>query len=300
MQVPRYRHALFVALLALVGSMLTMGPAFAASDCPADQTEFKINNRPANGTYGDGTLSVTISNSQEDSFSWSSNITVSSVMVKGGPGLRSNPGGRSGTASSPDNPNSGKRYGVSHVSFCYSVDDEEEETEEEDCVEKNGGKECDEDDCPENGNGKGSMNDDECDEDDEEECPDGSSMGSKGQCEEDDLTDCPADGGNGSMNDEDCEETLPDVDEKPANPDDGEGPDVIGGRVDSGPKPAPPGTRVRGLRFSDRGGDARPQVQNQQQPGALPFTGGAVLPYLLLGLGLVGSGALLWRRRHAR
>src|SRR5687768_520098 len=120
MQVSRYRYAVLIMLLGLAASLTAAVPAFAASDCPSEQTQFKIDSRPGNGTYGDGTLSVTISNADEDSFSWSSNITVTAVMVKAGTSLKSNPGGRSGTASSAENPNNGKSYGISHVSFCYS------------------------------------------------------------------------------------------------------------------------------------------------------------------------------------
>ena len=324
MQVPRYRHAVFIALLALVGAMLSAAPAMAAGDCPSGQTQYKIDSSPSNGTYGDGTLSVTISNVDEDSFSWSSNITVTSVMVKGGPVLKSNPGGRSGSATSPDNPNNGKRYGISHVSFCYSVDDEggkQQEIDEDDCEERNGGKKCDEEpDCPEKGNGKGNGNMKDCDEEEEEECPDGTVMGSNGKCQEVDKEECPDGtrmGSNGKceeLKDEDCpngrrmgstgpecDETLGDVDKKPARPGVIKPPARRGGRVGSA---AQPRTEVRGLQFSDRGdnsvsADARPQVQGQQEPGgALPLTGGAILTYILMGLGLVSAGALMWRRRQ--
>src|SRR5687768_13756314 len=161
MQGFRYRYAVLIMLLGLVAGLTAAVPAFAASDCPSGQTQFKIDSPPSNGTYGDGTLSVTISNADEDSFSWSSNITVDSVMVKAGTSLKKNPGGRSGTASSATNPSNGQPYEISHVSFCYSTDDsdEEEEEEEEECPEKNG-----------NGNGNGNGNMDDCDEE-EEDCP---------------------------------------------------------------------------------------------------------------------------------
>src|SRR5687768_7374287 len=110
----RLRTFAVVAILAV--PLIATGwlaPASASSDCPSGSTQFKIDQRPSNGTYSDGTLEVTISNSDEDSFSWSSNIEVDSVVVKGGPVTKTNPGGTSGSATSPDNPNNDGRYGVS-------------------------------------------------------------------------------------------------------------------------------------------------------------------------------------------
>ena len=306
MHVPRYRHALFIALMALVGSLLTMAPSFAASDCPSGQTQYKIDNRPSNGTYGDGTLSVTISNADADSFSWSANIEVESVMVKAGTSLKANPGGTSGTASSAQNPSSGKPYGISHVSFCYS------ETSAGSTGGGGGGGSNDADDCVEKGNGNGKGHD--CDDD--EECEGGRRMGSTDPACEDDSEDDECEGGRrmGSTDpacDDDtddecegerrmgstgpaCEETLADAEENPAG---GTGP----GRIDSGAQPA---TDVRGLRIADNpadsvGADARAQVRGQQEEGGvLPFTGGALLAYVLMGLALIGSGSLLWSRRR--
>jgi len=77
----------------------------------------------ANGTYTDGTLSVTISNFDGKTLDWSSNIGVSSVFVKGGPtgNLYSyDPAETSDTGLHPPvNPDNGQYYGFSHVSFCY-------------------------------------------------------------------------------------------------------------------------------------------------------------------------------------
>ena len=48
---------------------------------------FKIDNidGPFNGVYSDGVLTVTITNSTNTTFSWSSSIGVDAVIVKGGP-----------------------------------------------------------------------------------------------------------------------------------------------------------------------------------------------------------------------
>jgi hypothetical protein len=88
--------------------------------CPSGTTTYKIDSNPANGTYTSGPLTVTISGNTGTSFSWSSNIPVQSVIVKGGPASRINLGGTSGIAASALNPNSGKLYEISHVSFCYT------------------------------------------------------------------------------------------------------------------------------------------------------------------------------------
>ena len=90
--------------------------------CPAGTIEFKIDRNPGDGTFSDGTLTVTISGNDGDSFNWSSNIPVDSVLVKGGPVTQVNAGGTSGTATSAFNPSSGESYGISHVSFCYTTD----------------------------------------------------------------------------------------------------------------------------------------------------------------------------------
>ena len=77
----------------------------------------------ANGTFTDGTLSVTISNFDGHTLDWSSNIGVSSVFVKGGPNgnlYTYDPPVTSDTGLHPQvNPNNGQYYGFSHVSFCY-------------------------------------------------------------------------------------------------------------------------------------------------------------------------------------
>jgi LPXTG-motif cell wall-anchored protein len=84
------------------------------------------------GTFTDGTLTVNIINVEETDdgwvFDWTSNIGVDAVFVKGG-----NVGGNlyvydpeaTGDTGlhAPANP-SGKWAGLSHISFCYDVEDE--------------------------------------------------------------------------------------------------------------------------------------------------------------------------------
>ena len=326
----RHRSALAGMVLALTAALLAAVPAQAAGDCPSGQTQFKIDKPPSNGTYGDGTLSVTISNADSDSFSWSTNIEVESVMVKAGTSLKENPGGTSGSASSATNPSNGKPYGISHVSFCYdtasssgsggsgdSADGKNDDVKSDDAKD---------DDCPDKdkSNGKGNMpagceevesegtsRDDDCPEKDNgqgggkgnmpEGCEDGDDVRGDRDDDESLIDECPDgdDGatGNGGM-DEDCgeeDETLGDVTTQPANPNDGGNPAGGGGNA--------PETDVLGIRTTNQGrvgaSTTAAQVQGQQGPGAetLPRTGLALVPYLLAGFGLIAMGAVMRRRR---
>ncbi|MGH9236087.1 MAG: LPXTG cell wall anchor domain-containing protein [Acidimicrobiales bacterium] len=83
------------------------------------------------GTFTDGTLTVTIDVTDTDGgpvFSWTSNVGVDAVFVKGGPGgllyIYDPPAESTGDTGlhAPVNPSNGKFYGLSHVSFCYDVD----------------------------------------------------------------------------------------------------------------------------------------------------------------------------------
>jgi LPXTG-motif cell wall-anchored protein len=82
------------------------------------------------GTFSDGTLTVTITVRDTDDgpvFDWTSNIGVDAVIVKGGPNanfyLYDPPAESTGDTGlhAPVNP-SGKFAGLSHVSFCYDVE----------------------------------------------------------------------------------------------------------------------------------------------------------------------------------
>jgi LPXTG-motif cell wall-anchored protein len=83
------------------------------------------------GTFTDDTLTVTIDVTDTNDgpvFSWTSNIGVDAVFVKGGPGgllyLYDPPAESTGDTGlhAPVNPANGKFYGLSHLSFCYDVD----------------------------------------------------------------------------------------------------------------------------------------------------------------------------------
>jgi hypothetical protein len=86
---------------------------------------------PGNGTFGDGTLSVTITNFQNSSggtpgsFDWSSNIGVDAVFVKAGSDKHNlyvyDP---ESTGDTDLGPQSGTGNGISHISFCYDEDGE--------------------------------------------------------------------------------------------------------------------------------------------------------------------------------
>lgn len=94
-------------------------------------TQFKIED-PSDltgkdsGTYTDGVLVVDLdiyTTGMGLEFDWSSNLGVDVVVVKGGPKAnvyRYDPAATADTGlHSPFNPNSGKWYGLSHISFCY-------------------------------------------------------------------------------------------------------------------------------------------------------------------------------------
>lgn len=97
------------------------------SDLVTGTNELKIE-PPASGTYpdDDGPLEVTITvDATTSSFSWSSNIGVDAVFVKGGPGgnlyVYDPPAEATGDTGlhAPINSQNGKPYGLSHISFCY-------------------------------------------------------------------------------------------------------------------------------------------------------------------------------------
>jgi LPXTG-motif cell wall-anchored protein len=92
-------------------------------------TELKVEEPVADGTFTDGTLSVTIDVTDTDDgpvFSWTSNIGVDAVFVKGGPGgllYVYDPESTGDTGlHAPVNPQNGKFFGLSHLSFCYDED----------------------------------------------------------------------------------------------------------------------------------------------------------------------------------
>jgi hypothetical protein len=100
----------------------------------AEWIELKLqNDQLANGTYSDGTLTVTISNFVNSdsgvpgSFDWSSNIGVDAVFVKAGSDKHNlyvyDPEATSDTGLGPQ---AGQGNGISHISFCYDVELETE------------------------------------------------------------------------------------------------------------------------------------------------------------------------------
>jgi hypothetical protein len=132
------RRALVVGLAALAAALglFTVLPASAASvipteepgnaKCPAGTTELKV--EPVeSGTESDGTLTVTLVVTG-NTFDWTSNIGVDVVIVKGGPNSNvytyDPPAESTGDKglSAPINPKTGEPFGLSHVSFCYDVE----------------------------------------------------------------------------------------------------------------------------------------------------------------------------------
>jgi hypothetical protein len=94
-------------------------------DFNAGWTQLKVE-PPGNGTFGDGTLEVTITNfvnsssGEPGSFDWSSNIGVDAVFVKAGSDKHNlyvyNP---ESTGDTDLGPQAGTGNGISHISFCY-------------------------------------------------------------------------------------------------------------------------------------------------------------------------------------
>lgn len=88
-----------------------------------------MNQESPNGVFTDGTITVTVSTSPtpaDGSLTWSSNIGVDAVIVKGGDNASlysysPESTGDSGLTS-PLNTTNGKYYGISHVTFCYDVE----------------------------------------------------------------------------------------------------------------------------------------------------------------------------------
>ncbi|MCZ6736710.1 MAG: hypothetical protein O7B77_01900 [Actinobacteria bacterium] len=86
--------------------------------------EFKKDSGPADGVFGDGTLSVTVTNSDTHQFDWSSNIGLDAVFVKAGNGgflYLYDPPGPEATADT-DLIGSAKSA-ISHISYCYDPED---------------------------------------------------------------------------------------------------------------------------------------------------------------------------------
>lgn len=96
----------------------------------SDWIELRIN-APADGTYGDGALSVTLDTQNGPDgphFSWTSNLGVDAVFVKGGSNgnlYTYDPPTEDtgdGFLHSPINPQNDKFYGLSHLLFCYDIE----------------------------------------------------------------------------------------------------------------------------------------------------------------------------------
>lgn len=95
--------------------------------CPAGTTTLKVE-PVADGTFSDGTLTVTIDvrdTAGGQVFDWTSNIGVDAVIAKGGPNgnvYTYNPEATGDTGLHAPTGPSGKFAGLSHISFCYDAD----------------------------------------------------------------------------------------------------------------------------------------------------------------------------------
>jgi hypothetical protein len=82
---------------------------------------------PWSETHGGNTITITSSNGTH--FDWSSDFPISAVIVKGGTAVNIfyyDPAATSDTLLyAPINPNTEMPYGISHVTFCWNVPDQE-------------------------------------------------------------------------------------------------------------------------------------------------------------------------------
>lgn len=123
--------AMFTGILSTGATASHVSPQFvdgnrSCASFNSNWIELKVE-PPSGGTFGDGTLTVTITNfsGANSTFDWSSNIGVDAVFVKGGPGgnlYSYDPEETSDTSlTTPTNPNNGRPFGISHISFCYDA-----------------------------------------------------------------------------------------------------------------------------------------------------------------------------------
>jgi hypothetical protein len=135
----RMTATLIAAVAFLFGASLLFAPGHAGAasvtptvvsgnpSCPAGLTALKVE-PVVSGTYTDGTLTVTIAvNSGLKSFSWTSNLGVDVVIVKGGPQAniyRYDPPAESKGDTGLQAPilANGQRAGLSHITFCYDLE----------------------------------------------------------------------------------------------------------------------------------------------------------------------------------
>jgi hypothetical protein len=133
------RRSLVIGLAAVAGAvgLFTVLPASAEhvnpelvpgnASCPAGTTELKVE-PVADGTFSDGTLTVTIDvrdTAAGQVFDWTSNIGVDAVIAKGGPNSNVytyDPESTGDTGLHAPANASGKFAGLSHISFCYDAE----------------------------------------------------------------------------------------------------------------------------------------------------------------------------------
>jgi hypothetical protein len=132
------RRSLVIGLAAIAGvvGLFTVLPASAShvdpvtvpgnATCPVGTTTFKVE-PVADGTFSDGTLTVTIdvrSTPEGQVFDWTSNICVDQVIVKGGNASNVysyDPESTGDTGLHAPANRSGSFAGLSHISFCYDA-----------------------------------------------------------------------------------------------------------------------------------------------------------------------------------
>jgi hypothetical protein len=139
---PGYAGATDAQTEATTSSSLVEGNPTCGGLAPEGTSWTELKVEPVeDGTFSDGTLTVTIDVTETDdgpAFDWMSNIGVDAVFVKGGPGgllyVYDPPAESTGDTGlhAPVNPNNDKFFGLSHLSFCYDVDQATTTTTERD------------------------------------------------------------------------------------------------------------------------------------------------------------------------
>ncbi|MDT7570208.1 MAG: hypothetical protein QOE05_382 [Actinomycetota bacterium] len=113
--VPSFASAASVAPTTVTGNP-------SCSDINSSWKELKVDRVPANRTYSDGTLSVTISNVQNDkTFDWTATQGIDAVLVKAS--TQTYVYSYSPEATSDSAMGSPGKWAISHVSFCYDAGD---------------------------------------------------------------------------------------------------------------------------------------------------------------------------------
>jgi hypothetical protein len=118
-------------LMAMQGNAAAVNPVFAGGNPPCTDlnenwSELRID-PPSGGVHDNGEISVTVSNLTSTTLDWSASAGIDAVVMKGGPNANVYyyvPESTSDTnLTTPTNPSNGKPFDISHILFCYDLND---------------------------------------------------------------------------------------------------------------------------------------------------------------------------------